>query len=305
MGVDTERISAAIGTCRRRSDDLDCNSVCVCREGLDVGPVTGEHSSTRLGDRDDERVDSRSGPGTPPQLCCSPCCRLAHRRLDDAHLQESVSVCVPPRIAVQGFDEYHRRYHRRPQSLCLECPDQRQRRLGTCRQTRHSAAIEHQHASTDSVERAVPDASCDCIRSGLLPHAGLADLGGEFFEVSVCFGKRVLAFQLGTKRDLQELRGREVALLELFVKIVGQIHLNTGHTSNYTYSAGARPAHLAAPSRRPNRPTTNTDRHDQADKRNATVVAPEPGFPGARLGPQCSASLARLAGFWGGVIECP
>ncbi|TVR24644.1 MAG: hypothetical protein EA389_10645 [Ilumatobacter sp.] len=72
----------------------------MCRKGLDVGSVTGEHGSTRLGDRNDERVDSRSGSGAPPQLGCSPCCRLADRRLDDAHLQESVGVRVSPRIAM-------------------------------------------------------------------------------------------------------------------------------------------------------------------------------------------------------------
>ncbi|TVR24643.1 MAG: hypothetical protein EA389_10640 [Ilumatobacter sp.] len=67
-----------------------------------------------------------------------------------------------------------------------------------------------------------------------MPQAGLADLGGEFFEVSVCFSERILAFQLGTKCDLQELRSRKAALLQLFVEIVGQVDLNARHTSNYT-----------------------------------------------------------------------
>ena len=36
--------------------------------------------------------------------------------------------------------------------------------LGACRQTRHAAAVEHQQGSTDSVERSIPNESCDDIR---------------------------------------------------------------------------------------------------------------------------------------------
>jgi hypothetical protein len=64
--------------------------------------------------------------------------------------------------------------------------------------------------------------------------AGLSDLSGEFFEVSVCFSEGVLAFQLCAERDLQEFRRWEIALLQLFMEIVGQVDLNTRHTPNYT-----------------------------------------------------------------------
>ncbi|MDX2380190.1 MAG: hypothetical protein QNM02_10595 [Acidimicrobiia bacterium] len=50
---------------------------------------------------------------------------------------------------------------------------------------------------------------------------GLADLGDEFVEILLRFGKRILSFQLGAKRDLEKLGGREVALLELIMEVIG------------------------------------------------------------------------------------
>jgi len=69
---------------------------------------------------------------------------------------------------------------------------------------RHSAAVKDQHGSTDSVKRSIPNAPSDCICGGLLPLAGLSNLSGEFFEVSVCFSECILALQLCAQRDLQE-----------------------------------------------------------------------------------------------------
>ena len=150
----------AIGTYRRcgplqngrRSDDRYRDSVGVCRESFDVIAITSDHCSARLGESDDESIHSRTGSGPSPQLGCSPCGRLTHRRVDDAHLQESVGVGVASRIAIQGFDENHRRDDWRPQFLCLERPNERQGGLGTGREARQSAAVKNQHRSTDSVE---------------------------------------------------------------------------------------------------------------------------------------------------------
>ena len=83
------------------SDELDGNSVGVRGQGLDVGSITGEDGSARLGDSDDERVDSRTDPGAPTQFSCSPCRQLADRRVDDAHLRETVCVGVTPGSTVQ------------------------------------------------------------------------------------------------------------------------------------------------------------------------------------------------------------
>ena len=37
--------------------------------------------------------------------------------------------------------------------------------------------------------------------------------------------------QLGAKRDLEKLGGREVALLELIMQVIGWVHLDAWHTS--------------------------------------------------------------------------
>ncbi len=68
----------------------------------------------------------------------------------------------------------------------------------------------------------------------MLSLTGLANLGDEFIEVLVRFSERILSFQLGTKRDLEKLRGWKVALLELIMEVIGQVHLNAWHAPNYT-----------------------------------------------------------------------
>jgi hypothetical protein len=50
---------------------------------------------------------------------------------------------------------------------------------------------------------------------------GLADIGGEFLEVCVGFSERILALQFGAKCDLQKFGSREIALLQLLVKVFG------------------------------------------------------------------------------------
>ena len=114
---------------------------------------------------------------------------------------------------MEGFHENHRRDDRWPQLLRLERSDAREGRLGACREARQSAAVQDEHGSTDSAERPITDPPSDGISGCLLALAGLADLGGEFVKVVICFRKRILAFQFRTKRDLQELGGREPTLL--------------------------------------------------------------------------------------------
>jgi hypothetical protein len=224
---------------RERSDDLDGNSAGVGGERFDVGSVTGENRPTGLGESNNESTDCGSGSGESAKLSCSPCCRLTHRRVDDAHLQESVSVGVASRVAVEGLDQHHRRHDRRPQFVCPKGSDERHSSLGLRREARQSSAVEYQHGSTDSIEQAIPDASCDCIRCGPLPVAGLSDLSNQLVEVPIRLGERVLSLQLGPKCDLQKLRGRKVALLELLMEVVGEVHLNPWHTPNYTPSSSA------------------------------------------------------------------
>ncbi len=235
---------------RRRSDDLDGNSVGVGGERFDVGSVTGEDRPAGLGESDDERIDSGASSGESPKLGCSPCCRLADRRVDDAGLQESVSVGVASWVAVQRFDEHHRRHDGRPQLLCPEGSDERHSSLGSPREARQSATVENEHGSTDSVERAISNASCNRVRCRLPSRTGFADLGNQFVEVPIRLRKGVLSLQLGSKCDLEKLRGWKVALFQLLVEVVGEVHLNAWHAPNYTPIASAyQRATLALPTR--------------------------------------------------------
>ncbi len=145
-----------------------------------------------------------------------------------------MSIGITSRVAVQRLNQHHRRHYRRPQLLSPEGSDQRHGSLRSRRETRQAAAVEHQHRSADPVERSIPHASCDCVRSGLLALTRLSDFGDQLVEVPVGLGECVLSLQLGPKCDLEKLGGWKVALLQLIVEVFGKIHLNAWHTPNYT-----------------------------------------------------------------------
>lgn len=65
---------------------------------------------------------------------------------------------------------------------------------------------------------------------GLLTSTGLAEFGGQFLEVGGGGVECILALEFGTERDLQQLRRGKPAPLQLFVKVVGEIHLYSRHT---------------------------------------------------------------------------
>jgi len=145
-----------------------------------------------------------------------------------------MSIGITSRVAVQRLNQHHRRHYRRPQLLSPEGSDQRHGSLRSRRETRQSAAVEHQHGSADPVERSIPNASCDYVRSGLLALTRLSDFGDQLVEVPVGLGECVLSLQLGPKCDLEKLGGWKVALLQLIVEVFGKIHLNAWHAPNYT-----------------------------------------------------------------------
>jgi hypothetical protein len=88
--------------------------------------------------------------------------------------------------------------------------------------------------STGLAEAPLAYSSGDRIGIGELPGGGSADLGGEFLEIRRCLVERILPFELGAERYLQEFRRWQSASLQLIVEIIGQIHLKTRHTPNYT-----------------------------------------------------------------------
>ena len=76
--------------------------------------------------------------------------------------------------------------------------------------------------------------SGDRIGVGALPGGGSADLGGEFLDIRRCLVERILPFEFGAERDLQELRRWQSASLQLIMEIIRQIHLKARHTPNCT-----------------------------------------------------------------------
>ena len=62
--------------------------------------------------------------------------------------------------------------------------------------------------STGLAEAPLAYSPGDRIGVGALPGGGFADLGGEFLEIRRCLVERILPFELGAKRYLQELRRR-------------------------------------------------------------------------------------------------
>lgn len=83
-------------------------------------------------------------------------------------------------------------------------------------------------------ERPVTDASNDRGRVGPLPGARHSDLGGEILEITGGLIERILTFEFGAECDLEEFGRRETAPLQLVVKVVGKLHLDTGHTYKCT-----------------------------------------------------------------------
>ena len=47
--------------------------------------------------------------------------------------------------------------------------------------------------------------------------------------------ERVLAFELGAQRDLEEFGRRQATLLQLVVEVVGEVDLESRHTPNRTH----------------------------------------------------------------------
>ncbi len=67
--------------------------------------------------------------------------------------------------------------------------------------------------------------TCDGVGLRLPSGARFPHLDDEFFEVPGSLVERVLAFELGAQRDLEEFGGWQAALLQLVMEVIGQVHL--------------------------------------------------------------------------------
>ena len=88
--------------------------------------------------------------------------------------------------------------------------------------------------SADAIELMIADASDDCVGMRVLARSWFADLGRELSEVHIRGVERLSALEFCTDGDLEELRGREAATLELLIEVVREVHLNAWHTPNHT-----------------------------------------------------------------------
>lgn len=66
--------------------------------------------------------------------------------------------------------------------------------------------------------------------------AWFPDFGDQLVEVAGGLIEGVLTLELRSQSNLEQLGRGKLALLELFVEVVGQVDLNTWHTPNYTHT---------------------------------------------------------------------
>jgi hypothetical protein len=87
------------------SDDLDVDVAGVRREGFQIRPITCQHRAAWFGERHDDRVDCRPGPGPAPELSGSARNGWTDLGVDDAALQEAVRVGISTGVALERFDD--------------------------------------------------------------------------------------------------------------------------------------------------------------------------------------------------------
>lgn len=123
------------------------------RECAEISRITGEHAPGRFGERDHERVHSRSPLRAESQQGGATCCLL--RELGDqiAGLEKTVRVRVPPRTSGNRFDDHDRWNGWRPESIAAKNADDGGRlSISPCK-SRDSTAVEHQHDSAGAIGR--------------------------------------------------------------------------------------------------------------------------------------------------------
>ena len=90
---------------------------------------------------------------------------------------------------------------------------------------REKPPLSRMSTSAGLTEAPLTNPSGDGLGVGALAGGGFAHLARELVQVRRRCVERILALELGTKRDLQEFRGGESASLQLVVQIIRQVHL--------------------------------------------------------------------------------
>ena len=181
-------------------------------QSLNVGAVAGENGATGFGQSNDKCVDRRTSASSTPKLGGASCGPFAHDRFDDAHFQESIGVCIAPRVSLQRFDENHAGHDGWPQLLIGKGLNQRSSGFRSSGQARESATVEDEQGSARLVECATSNAPRNHFGFGTQAGTGFADVSFELGEVELGLGDCILAFDLGSKRALKQFgRGQSSA----------------------------------------------------------------------------------------------
>jgi hypothetical protein len=128
-----------------RSDALDDYVFCVARKGFEISRIRGEDSSTRLGERHNERVDSRATTSEPSEQSRPAGHRFWDCLGDVAGLEKPILVGVTTRVPLKAFDQDNAGNPRRPKALLTKREYQRERFPRTLRQAGDPTRIENEH----------------------------------------------------------------------------------------------------------------------------------------------------------------
>lgn len=97
------------------------------------------------------------------------------------------------------------------------------------------APLSRTSTSASLIEASLPNPTSDRIGMGLQALGRVTHLGGKLLEVLSRGIECVTAFEFGAQCDLQQLRSRQAALLQLSVEIVRKVDLDAWHAPNNTH----------------------------------------------------------------------
>src|SRR5216110_709453 len=120
-------VSCDAGLGGARSDSLDGHVFCVARKRLEISRIRGEDGSTRFGESDNKRVDSRTATSETSEQSRAAGHRFWDPLEDVAGLEKPILVEITTRMPLKTFDQDNGRNLRRPKPLLTKREDQRER----------------------------------------------------------------------------------------------------------------------------------------------------------------------------------
>jgi hypothetical protein len=133
----------------------------VFREGAKIAAIGCEDRSTRLRERDDQRIHGRPPAGPPPQPRRSPCKPLFDLLDDVARLQESVDQRISTGVALGALDQHDGGNDRWPQRRVAQRGNECGRAARLLGESPHATRIQHEHVGLSGVATRLPPDPCD------------------------------------------------------------------------------------------------------------------------------------------------